>query len=227
MRPTRRSFLQLTAVICVSLSSFAHARETPSLQFVTEYLREFSAIEHIRLAEEQDFQAPRQSMLAICIESGNRYRREIAQQMARMRDMSLPPPSQALPGRLVELYGRKLELYTEIVNACAALKAAASTNVSYLAVMSVVSRYNAKVDSIDRSLFETSSEAYSTLLNGQPGTHDNPRRLGITTAEKQALLRQIDLEFGAELQDAQQTYLVNAATVIRNALRGHKASDEN
>jgi hypothetical protein len=184
-------------------------------------------MERIRLAEEQEFQASRQSMLGICIESGNRYRREIAQQTARMQNMSLLPPSQALPARLVELYGQKLELYTEVVNTCAALEAAANTNVGYLEVMSVVSQYSAKVDSIDRSLFKTSTDAYSTLLNTAQGPHDSPRRLGITTTEKQALLQQIDREFGTELQDDKQTYLVNAATVIRDAIRKHKASDEN
>jgi hypothetical protein len=216
----------LAVMVCISLFSSAHARETPPLEFVTEYLREFSAIERIRLAEEQDFQASRQDMLAICIYSGNRYRREIAQQTARMQGMSVPPPSQALPARLVQLYGQKLGLYTEVVNACTALKAGANSNVGYLEVMSVVSQYSAKVDTIDQSLFKTSTDAYSTLLSRNQGPQDSPRRLGITTAEKQALLRQIDRDFGAELQDDQQTYLVNAATVIRNALRRHKASDE-
>jgi hypothetical protein len=217
----------LTVIVCISLFSSARARETPPLQFVTEYLREFSAIERIRQGEELEFQAPRQSMLGICIGSGNRYRREIAQQTARMQDMSVSPPSQALPARLVELYRQKLELYTEVVNTCATLKAAASTSVGYLEVMAVVSRYSEKVDAIDRLLFETSTDAYTTLLNKDQGPQDFPRRLGINTAEKQTLLRQIDREFGAELQDDQQTYLVNAATVIRNAVRKHKASDEN
>lgn len=218
---------RLAVIACISLFSTAHARETPPLEFVAEYLREFSAIERIRLAEEQEFQAARQSMLAICIESGNRYRREIAQQTARMQGMSVLPPSQGLPARLVELYGRKLELYTEVVNACAGLKAAANNSVGYWEVMSVVSEYSAKVESIDESLFKTSTDVYSTLLGKEQGTRDLPRRLAITAAEKQTLLRQIDRDFGAELQDDQQTYLVNAATVIRNALRKHKASDEN
>ena len=216
----------LLAMVCISLFSTARARETSALQFVTEYLREFGAIERIRLAEEQEFQAPRQSMIDICIENGSRYRREIAQQMARMGDMNAPPPSQALPARLVELYGQKLELYTEVLSTCTALKAAVSTHAGYLEVMSVVSQYSTKVDVIDRSLFETSTDAFSTLLNKEQGPRDLPRRLSITTAEKQALLRQIDREFGAELHDDQQTYLVNAATVIRNAIKKHKASDE-
>jgi hypothetical protein len=217
----------LAVIVCINLFSSAHARETPPLQFVSEYLREFSAIERIRLAEEQEFQAPRQDMLAICIDSGNRYRREIAQQMARMQGMSVLPPSQALPARLVDLYGKKLELYTEVVSTCTALKTGANSSVGYLEVMSVVSQYSEKVDSIDQSLFKTSTDAYSTLLDKEHGAHDFARRLGITTAEKQALLRQIEHDFGAELQDAQQTYLVNAATVIRDAIRKHKASDEN
>jgi hypothetical protein len=214
-------------ILAVSLFSSAHAAETPPLEFVTEYLREFSAIERIRLAEEQEFQAPRQSMLAICIDSGNRYRREIAQQTARLQGMSVPPASQGLPARLVELYRRKLELYTEVVNRCTALEAAANSSVGYLEVMAVVSEYSAKVDSIDQSLFKTSTDAFSMLLNKEQGSHESPPRLAITSAQKQTLLRQIDRDFGAELQDDQQTYLVNAATVIRNALTKHKASDEN
>lgn len=217
----------LAAVACVVAFPSLRAQETASLQFVTEYLREFSTVEHIRLAEERDLQAARQSMLSICIASGNRYRREITDQMTRMGNMSVPAPSQSLPGRLVELYGRKLKLYAQVVDACSALQAGgAPANASYLEVMSVVSTYNAKVDSIDRSLFETSTEAYSTLLGSPRRPDDGPRRLGITMAQKQALLREIELEFGNELQDDQQTYLVNAATVIRDAIRAHKASDE-
>jgi hypothetical protein len=213
-------------ILGVSLFSSAHAGEIPPLEFVTEYLREFGAMERIRLAEEEEFQAARQSMPAICIESGNRYRREIAQQAARMRGMSVLPPSQGLPARLVELYRRKLELYTEVVNRCTALEAAANGGVGYLEVMSVVSEYSAKLDSIDQSLFNTSTDAFSMLLSKDQGGHELAPHLAITIAEKQGLLRQIDRDFGAELQDAQQTYLVNAATVIHNALKGHKASDE-
>ena len=217
----------LAAVACVSAFPSLRAQETSPLQFVSEYLREFSAIEHIRLAEEREFQAAGQSMLSICIASGNRYRREIADQMTRMGHMSVPAASQSLPGRLVDLYGRKLELYVQVVDACSALQAGgAPSNASYLEVMSVVSRYNAKVDSIDRSLFQTSTEAYSALLDTPRAPHGDPRRLQITMAQKQTLLREIDLEFGNELQDDQQTYLVNAATVIRDAIRAHKASDE-
>jgi hypothetical protein len=214
------------AVACVSGFPAARAQEISPLQFVAEYLREFGAIEHIRLAEERELRAPHQSMIATCIDSGNRYRLEITQQMTRMRGMRAPPPSQALPGRLVELYGRKLSLYNEVVSECTALKEGANANVSSLEVMSAVSRYNAKVDAIDHSLFATSTQAFSTLLNTTPGSRNTPRRLGITLAEKQGLLRQLQLEFGAELDDDQQTYLVNAATVIRDAVRAHKASDE-
>jgi hypothetical protein len=218
---------RLLAVVCLFAALPARALETPPVQFVSEYLREFSAIEHIRLAEELELQAPHQSMLSTCVESGNRYRLEITRQIARMRGMSVPPPSQALPGRLVGLYDRKLGVYTEVIRACTALVAGANTNVSPLEVMSAISQYNAKVDAIDKSLFETSTEAFATLLGTTLGPHHSSRRLRITIAEKQSLLRQIQSEFGAELDDDQQTYLVNAATVIRDALRSHQAADEN
>lgn len=219
-------FSRLMVVACVCAFPAARAQETPPLQFVAEYLREFSAIEHIRVAEERELQAPHQSMVATCVDSGDRYRLEITQQMTRMRGMRLPPPSQGLPGRLVELYGQKLSLYNEVVSECTALKEGANANVSSLEVMAAVSRYNAKVDAIDHALFATSTQVFSTLLSTAPGSRNTARRLGITLAEKHGLLRQLQLEFGAELDDDQQTYLVNAATVIRDAVRAHKASDE-
>ena len=228
MRGRRRVKIFSWLIVGAYVSAFpaARAQETPPLQFVAEYLREFSAIEHIRLAEERELQAPHQSMLATCIDSGNRYRQEITQQMTRMRGMRVPPPSQALPARLVELYGHKLSLYNEVVSECTALKEGANANVSSLEVMVAVSRYNAKVDAIDHLLFATSTQAFSTLLNATSGSRNTPRRLAITLAEKQGLLRHLQLEFGAELDDDQQTYLVNAASVIRDAVRAHKASDE-
>ena len=76
----------LTALICLFALQGARASETPPLQFVSEYVRGFAAVEHIRVAEEREMQAPHQSMLATCIESGNRYRAELTQQIARMRD---------------------------------------------------------------------------------------------------------------------------------------------
>jgi hypothetical protein len=221
-----RTITWLVSLACALSFPAARAEETLPLQFVAEYLREFSAIEHIRLAEERELQSPHQTMLATCVESGNRYRLEITQQMARMRGMRLPPPSQALPARLVELYGHKLTLYNEVVSKCTALKAGANANVSSLEVMSEVSRYNAKVDAVDHSLFATSTDAFSTLLDRAPGPRNTSRRLSIKLAEKQGLLRQLHLEFGAELDDDQQTYLVNAASVIRDALRTHQAADE-
>jgi hypothetical protein len=216
----------MVVVACALTFPAARAQETPPLEFVTEYLREFSAIESIRSAEERELQAPHQSMLATCIESGNRYRVEITRQMTRMGGMRVQPPSQAVPGRLVDLYGQKLGIYKEVVSACAALGREAYTNVSSLEVMAAVSRYNAKVDAIDRSLFQTSTDAFLTLLNRASGASNASRRLSITLAEKKNLLRQMEAEFGKELDDDRQTYLVNAASVIRDAIRSHKAADE-
>ena len=139
----------LTALICLVALQGARASETPPLQFVSEYVRGFAAVEHIRVAEEREMQAPHQSMLATCIESGNRYRAELTQQIAHMRGMTVRPPSQALPAHLVELNGKKLALYDEIVTACTSLGSGAGANVSSLEVMGAVLRYNAKVDAIE------------------------------------------------------------------------------
>lgn len=217
----------LLSLLCSLAASAAQAVETPPLQFVTEYIRDFGAIEHIRLVQERELQAPQESMVATCIRGGNQFRSEITRQVSRMQEMVGPPSWRGLPVRLVGLYERKLAVYTEVINACKALEAGARTNVSSLEVMAAISRYNAKIDAIDKSLFQTSTDTSNTLLSTTHDQHGKLFRLSITAVEKQALLRQIQLEFGAELDDDQQTYLTNAATVIRDFLRAHSAVDEN
>lgn len=221
-----KSMTWLLSSLCLLATSAAQAGETPPLQFVTEYIKDFGAIEHIRLIQERELGALQQPTLATCTHSGNQYRSEITRQVSRMRRMIGPPSWRDLPARLAGLYDRKLELYTEVVKTCMALGTGANTNVSSLEVMAAISQYNAKIDAIDKSLFQTSTDAFNTLLSPTPDRHGKPRRLAITTVEKQALLHQIQLEFGSELDDDQQTYLTNAATVIRDFLRSHAAADE-
>ena len=216
----------LVISLCLLATSTAQAAETPPLQFVTEYIRDFGAIEHIRRTQERELGALQQPTLATCTRSGTQYRSELTRQSSRMRRMIGPPSWRDLPARLAGLYDRKIALYTEVVKRCTALGTGAHTNVSSLEVMAAVSQYNAKIDAIDKSLFQTSTDVFNTLLSTTPDRHGKLRRLSITTVEKQALLRQIQLEFGTELDDDQQTYLTNAATVIRDFLRSHAASDE-
>ena len=217
----------LLSLLCLLAASTARAVETPPLQFVTEYIKDFGAIEHIRLIQERELRASQQPTLATCIQSGGQYRAEIARQVARMQRMSGPPSWRDLPARIAGLYDRKLALYTEVVRLCTSLGTGDHANVSSLEVMGVVSQYNAKIEAIDKSLFLTSTDAFNTLLGTTPDRHGKQRRLSVTTVEKQALLRQIQVEFGTELDDDQQTYLTNAATVIRDFLRSHAATDEN
>jgi hypothetical protein len=209
------------------MASTAGAVETPPLQFVTEYIKDFGAIEHIRLVQERELRASQQPTLATCIQSGNQYRAEIARQLPRMQRMSGPPSWRDLPARIAGLYDRKLALYAEVVRLCTSFGTGDHANVSSLQVMGVVSQYNAKIEAIDKSLFLTSTDTFNTLLGTTPDRHGKQRRLSITAVEKQDLLRQIQVEFGKELDDDQQTYLTNAATVIRDFLRSHAAADEN
>jgi hypothetical protein len=79
---------------------------------------------------------------------------------------------------------------------------------------------------VDEALFQTYIDAFDTLLGTTPDRHGQPRRLSITAVEKQALLREIQLELGTDLDDDEQTYATNVATVIRDLLRSHTAGDE-
>jgi hypothetical protein len=199
----------------------AQAQQTPALQFVTEYLRGFGAMERVRLAEERAFQSQNVDMAATCIRSADQSRAEITLQISRLRNMNPAPAWQALLGRVVTLDERRLGIYSEIGKACRSATTRDRNSVSSLEVMATVMSYNARVDAVDESLFQTSADVFRTLLGGG----GDSRRLSITGADKQALLRQIQLEFGSELEDDEQTDLVRAATVIRDAVKSHPAVD--
>ena len=204
----------------------ALAQDSTPLQFVTEYVDEFAAIERIRVGEEQALKAPDADMVTICVDSGNQYRRELGKQVARMRGLRVPSPSQDLPEKIAGLYSRKLELYQEVIATCTALKGRSAGDVNSLEVMAAVAKYDARVDAVDRELFRSASAVFWTLLQQRTETLEHPSRLLITTSQKANLLRQIERDFGAELQDDQQTYLVNAGSVIHDYVKRHKASDE-
>ena len=211
---------------CAMVAQSALAQDVTPLQFVTEYVDELAEVERIRVDEEQALKAPNADMVSICVESGDRYRRELGQQVARMRSLRIPPPSQDLPEKIAHLYSRKLKLYQEVIAACSALKGRSAGDINSLEAMAAVAKYDARVDQIDRELFRSASAVFWTLLQQRTETREHPSRLIITTTQKANLLRQIERDFGAALQDEQQTYLVNAGSVIHDYLKSHKASDE-
>jgi hypothetical protein len=194
-------------------------QQKPALQFVTEYLRGFGAMEQVRLVEERAFRSHNVDMASTCLRSANQFQAEITLQISRLRNIDAAPAWRVLLGRVVALDERKLGIYSEITGACRSATTRDGNSVSSFEVMAAVMRYNARVDAVDDALFQTSTEVFRTLLGA------DSRRLSITAADKQTLLRRIQLDFGSELEDDEQTDLVRAATVIRDALRSHPAVD--
>jgi hypothetical protein len=211
----KRSCL-FAAFACLFALQSAHAQQSPALQFVTEYLRGFAAMDQARLAEEKAFQSSNVDMVSTCIRSGNQYRAAVLLQLSRLRGINAVPAWQSLSARIVALDAHKLEIYSDIAKECMSLKEHGGANVSSVDVMAAVSRYNAKIEAVDKSLFQTSTDVFMTLV--APGGQAS-HRLSISEAERQALLRQIKVNFGTALDENEQTYLVNAASVIRDFLR--------
>jgi hypothetical protein len=211
---------------CAMAVQSALAQDVTPLQFVTEYVDEFAAVERIRVDEEQALNTPDADMVSICVDSGDRFRHELGEQAARMRSLRIPAPSPDLPKKIADLYSRKLKLYQEVIAACSALKGRSAGDINSLVVMAAVAKYDAQVDAIDRELFRSVSAVFWTLLQQRTDSPGHPSRLIITTTQKANLLRQIERDFGAALQDEQQTYLVNAGSVMHDYLKSHKASDE-
>jgi hypothetical protein len=66
------------------------------------------------------------------------------------------------------------------------------------------------------------------LIADKPDNEGHMSRLRITRAERDELLRSLQIDFDGKMDQTDTDYIVGAATVLRNYLikKGYKCSDE-
>jgi hypothetical protein len=69
---------------------------------------------------------------------------------------------------------------------------------------------------------------FSTLIDEKPDKNGHMSRLSITRAERDALVRSLEMSFGTKLDQTNQNVLVSSASALRDALtkKGYRCSDE-
>jgi len=100
--------------------------------------------------------------------------------------------------------------------------------VDYGALAARAPKLTATIEYLDHSLFEATPLIFATLIDDRPDRDGHVSRLTITRAQRDDLVRKLQLSFGRKMELADQNYIVSAATVLRNYLskKGYRCSDE-
>lgn len=221
-------FILVLAAALVSLPVTWAAAETSHLVFVTEYVRELGVNEHMRGLGEKDIAEPGADKNAAMIRSSTRIILELNSQIAMLKSMTLNPPFDGVPGALAGFYDQKIQVHKELIEMATAFVSKPRPGVDYGALAAEAPKLTATLEYIDRSLFQTTPLIFATLIAGKPDSQGHMSRLRITRAERDGLLRSLQIDFGAKMDSTDQNYIVSSATVLRDYLskKGYKCSDD-
>ncbi len=216
------------ALVGLLLSTTGLAAETSHLAFVSEYVRELGVNERMRELGEKDLAEAGPDKNAAIIRSGTRIILELNSQISMMKRMTLNAPFDAVPGSIAEFYQYKISAHQKMIDLAAMLASGPKPNVDYGAMVAEAPKLTAMVEYIDRSLFQITPLIFGMLIADEPDRQGHMSRLRITRAQRDGLVRSLQVNFGDKMDRQDQNYTVSSATVLRDYLtkKGYKCSDD-
>jgi hypothetical protein len=219
-------FILALAVLLFSATGLA--AETSHLAFVTEFARELGVNEHMRELGEKDVGEQGTDKNAAMIRSSTRIVLELTSQIAMLDGMTLDPPFDKVPAEIAAFYDQKIKIHNELIAMATAFMTGPKPGVDYSAFAAEAPKLTATLEYIERSLFQTTPLIFATLIADQPDNQGHMSRLRITRAERDTLVRSLQIDFGTKMDQTDQNYVVGSASVLRDYLikKGYKCSDD-
>jgi hypothetical protein len=218
----------ILALAALLLSATGAEAETPHLTFVTEYVRELGVNERMRELGEKDLAEAGPDKNFAIIRSSTRIILELNSQIGMMKGMTLNAPFDSVPGAIVEFYQYKIGTHQKMIDLATALASGPKPDVDYGAMVAEAPKLTAMLEYIERSLFQTTPLIFGMLIASKPDSQGHMSRLSITRAQRDGLVRTLQIDFGDKMSRTDQNYIVSSATVLRDFLtkKGYKCSDE-
>ena len=218
----------LIALAALLFSATGLAAETSHLAFVSEYVREIGVNEELRELAAKELAEPGGDKNATMIRSGTRMVLELTSQIAVLKSMSLNPPFNDLPASIAALYEQKIEVYNQMIAMATAFIKGPQPGVDYGAMAAEAPKFTAMIEYLDRSLFQATPLIFATLIADKPDNQGHMSRLRITRAERDGLVRSLQISFDNKMEQKDQNWTVSSATVLWDYLtkKGYKCSDD-
>ena len=226
--------MKIRAIIFLLTTTFAAsqaANAAAPYDFVKEYIREIGAMEAITDEANADMPASKPSspeFLDDCIRNGERYHNELRLDIAELKTFHLAKPLNDVPSTLAQLDEQKIEMYKGMTKICSEFMSGPKPNVDYGALAAQMPKISADLEFSNNFLIKYSSMVFATLIDERPDSKGHLSYLTITKRERDSLVNQINLSFGAKIDKGDQDWETSSASVLRTYLtkRGYKFSDE-
>lgn len=210
-----------------SAAHSAKKPETPHLEFVAEYVRELAAVQDIRESAEKDLKQDPQSAFSNGIHTGTMMQLELGSQINQLKRIHLDDPFNDLIPSITGLYQDKIDLWQQLIDICSAFVGGPKPKVDYEKLAADMPKVRARLDFIDKTLFEATPVIFTTLIDMRPDSQGHASHLLITKAEREDLIKKIDTDFGPQLDDKNANYTISAAWVLKAGLqKDFKSSDD-
>lgn len=220
-------------VLTILLTSMtvSTARAGDAYNFVKEYARELGALEAIRNTAETELTQSASNpsaRMADCIRNGQLYQLELALDISQLKQVKLSKPVDDVPSLIVRFYQQKLEQYHQMTEVCSTIIAGPKPGVDYGQLAADMPKITANIEYLDQSLFKACPLVFAALIDQRPDKENHLSHLVISKAERDALVRELDLSFGKKMDQDNQNWGVSAASVLKYYLtkKDYKFADD-
>lgn len=227
---TMRMHAFVFAALLLAFASVSRAEETDHYAVVSEYVRELSAVEDVRVLGEKELGTSKDNneKMATAIRNSTRAKLELITNIRVLKTMQLNKPFETLIPTISELYQDKIALYDEMTKIAGAFVSGPQPGVDYGAYSARMPEITANLEFLDKTLFNSTPLIFALLIDQKPDSQNHLSHLLITKAQRNQLANRITREFGKKLDQSDQNYTVSSASVLRYYLtkKGYKCSDE-
>ncbi len=212
----------------VSSGHTAAIPETPHLQFVSEYIREISAIEDIRANCLKEQKEGNQNNIIGAIHCSTAMQLELRSQIRMLRDMRLKGEFDTLIPSIVTFYEKEIDLHQRLIDISENfVSGVPKTGVDYGKLAAEVPKLRAELEYSERSVFDATPLIFATLIDMKADSHNHVSHLIISREERNNLLETLKIAFGDSLDAKDQNFDVSSASVLRAyLLKDFKCSDD-
>jgi hypothetical protein len=227
-RLAARASMILLMVLAAPLRGSAENVRTDPFVFVQQYIRDIGATERLRAQAAKEVAEAGPDPWAAVIHGGTQLSFELHSEALMLNEMRLLPPTENVPAQFAQLLEQKAKLHEATVDLAEKMMSGPQPGVDYGKLAATAPKLRAMLDETDETLFEATPLVFATLTSQTPDGHGHANQLVVSKAARTMLIQNLEGEFGGLLQDKNQNYGVEAATVLLGYLQnnGFKSSDE-
>lgn len=228
------AFLLLAVILCRP-SQADPTQQTRPYEFARAFVEQLIETHQVEQLAAREFAAPQkgsgdqQKILISAVRNCTRMKLKLNVMIGRVEQMHLADPNfDKLPPYITQMYARKVELCSEIVQTAQTLLEGPKNGVDYGKLAGHMSEVTAQVEHVNESIFKATPMIALSLVSKRLDSENHLSHLSITRQQAQDLVGRLQSAFGKSLDAKDQNWTTSSASLMRTVLRdkGYKYADD-